>query len=895
MKIIKKLSPIEESISNVGKKPLVEAKGEPEEPIAVCSPANAEAFKSHYENEEIAKQKEKEMLESPNVQHILEATASEESRTKHFEVANRKELAAYITEAKKKNKKYKIKKSKKDGYRYIIDIFDNDDDDIFDDNDADETPMEECKKPLKESARGKYSERLWDALDNGIISSEDVAEACVKWLSDDEVEDLARANDWTFVFEDDLFNDDDDDVDYFEESIEDDYGDVYGRKGPRNQKDVYNRKMERVRRGAPLQVRDEQELANTLKNVNEEKDCDLKEDDCGHTGQGYWHGIKDVIFIPGNTKDSGTICYDGYEISAEDAEDYFWESFREEIQERKTFGELDDSMDINGMYEEYLQENAERVKDFIENYGFKVEDDFDQPEYDTEDLEDEDNYLVEDYRDSVEYKDAVSRAIKLFKSRKVSPYAVTIGYVKNKHFSPLVSVKENNEELEQLVNSLKTKAKAKTDVSVEAIYANNIEEYENLLNENFNEALQIYASSLKDFKPAKEAEELWNEIVEKGKLDDLEYELENVLKSDDDENASIDVEGLNDLLVNHPDFIRTLIGLDGAPIDSEEDDSDFDKMVSGVHDGDDEDHSDYFVDDEEEEEPLKEEKPKTKYIRKPKEEIKEECEDTKEKQLTETPEGIKFFKNSKIETVDEDYTVDDLNKDEEYDNFYGLKGLHVYFPNGKGSDPHVYYKDLEMNYYDLENAMWEDFKEDLGDKLKNLSENELDTEFEKWLKENESHVQNYFLQAATETPEELEEGNKNSKCSLTKKEPEIKLDEDLEDDAEDDEIVANNFLKERFTTENDNSTISVKPSVVSNIKEDLDEDDEDIVDLSSVSTDELLDLPNLEEFQQLNESKEQDKVEQVNKEEPKVEEKVEEKKPEECKEEVKENKDEEIK
>ena len=121
-----------------------------------------------------------------------------------------------------------------------------------------------------------------------------------------------------------------------------------------------------------------------------------------------------------------------------------------------------------------------------------------------------------------------------------------------------------------------------------------------LKEEYLNEDLQLYTSSLKDFKPAKEAEELWDEIIEKGKLDDLEYELENVFKSDDDENTSIDIEGLNDLLVNHQDFIRTLIGLDDAPLeDADYDDEDVDPV----------DNDDLIVDDEDDEEPVDDEAP----------------------------------------------------------------------------------------------------------------------------------------------------------------------------------------------------------------------------------------------------------------------------------------------
>lgn len=115
------------------------------------------------------------------------------------------------------------------------------------------------------------------------------------------------------------------------------------------------------------------------------------------------------------------------------------------------------------------------------------------------------------------------------------------------------------------------------------------------------EDLEVYTSSLEDFKPAKEAQELWDEIIKKGKLDDLEYELENVFKSDDDENASIDIEGLNDLLVNHPDFIRTLIGLDDAPLEDDDYDDDDVEPV---------DNDDLIIDDDDDdEEPVEDEAP----------------------------------------------------------------------------------------------------------------------------------------------------------------------------------------------------------------------------------------------------------------------------------------------
>ena len=74
-------------------------------------------------------------------------------------------------------------------------------------------------KSLKESVAGKYSERIWDALEDGALSYQEVAEAAIYYLSDDDVEDLARSNDWVFIFEDPEEEDEEEDLDgYFKES-----------------------------------------------------------------------------------------------------------------------------------------------------------------------------------------------------------------------------------------------------------------------------------------------------------------------------------------------------------------------------------------------------------------------------------------------------------------------------------------------------------------------------------------------------------------------------------------------------------------------------------------------------------------------------------------------------
>lgn len=80
----------------------------------------------------------------------------------------------------------------------------------------------EKSKSLKESVAGKYSERIWDALEEGALSYQEVAEAAIYYLSDDEVEDLARTNDLVYIFEDpeeDEEEEDEEDLDWdFKES-----------------------------------------------------------------------------------------------------------------------------------------------------------------------------------------------------------------------------------------------------------------------------------------------------------------------------------------------------------------------------------------------------------------------------------------------------------------------------------------------------------------------------------------------------------------------------------------------------------------------------------------------------------------------------------------------------
>lgn len=112
-----------EKINNLNKqKPLKENK----EIQRVASPADADALEQH---EEALKQN-KERLDPKNyaqdVKDLVQETASEESRYRHFDVVDRKELAKRINEAKEKGLDFKVSRSIKEGFRYTLKVLDED-------------------------------------------------------------------------------------------------------------------------------------------------------------------------------------------------------------------------------------------------------------------------------------------------------------------------------------------------------------------------------------------------------------------------------------------------------------------------------------------------------------------------------------------------------------------------------------------------------------------------------------------------------------------------------------------------------------------------------------------------------------------------------------------------
>lgn len=112
-----------EKINNLNKqKPLKENK----EIQRVASPADADALEQH---EEALKQN-KERLDPKNyaqdIKDLVQETASEESRYRHFDVVDRKDLAKRINEAKEKGLDFKVSRSAKEGFRYNLEVLNED-------------------------------------------------------------------------------------------------------------------------------------------------------------------------------------------------------------------------------------------------------------------------------------------------------------------------------------------------------------------------------------------------------------------------------------------------------------------------------------------------------------------------------------------------------------------------------------------------------------------------------------------------------------------------------------------------------------------------------------------------------------------------------------------------
>lgn len=499
MKIERKLSPIMESISNVGKNKKKELKEELDvnHPIGVLPHADAVATEQHIADRAAGLERRANPDKDPLVKELIDETASAKSRTLHYDVVDRKGLAKILTEAKKNRQKFKVGKSDKLGYRYFVDIL----------------PIYGSKGALEvdDDVTEVDGEEAGESLSESLTLNEDIEKDLrdyIKWCKDNgkEAKD-GKSLDAYFAM-----------------------------------KDKNTKKLDEAKYKTP--VPETEDYVNSMYKAYKA----LKDRKTGYAAvYGYRKGKQFVPFFAlKDSQDELNKVIDALKSREKGQTDVVvYTLFKNNLDD------VEDTLREKGL----LKESFEDIYDDME------------PENDISDDELEIIYQVT----LVNYPDI--EEVEEFDSEKEA-----IDYAK-----------ENQVDYDEvIVEKITTNYVDVEDRDVIYEDGKTMDHYEDL-----DEDLQLYASSLKDFKPAKEAEALWNEIIEKGKLDDLEYELENVFKSEDDKNASIDIEGLNDLLVNHPDFIRTLIGLDDAPLEDKDYDDKFDEEPV--------DNDDLILDDEDEE------------------------------------------------------------------------------------------------------------------------------------------------------------------------------------------------------------------------------------------------------------------------------------------------------
>lgn len=499
MKIVKKLSPIMESISNVGKdkKKMLDEDFDVNHPIGVLPHADAVATEQHIADRAAGLERRANPDKDPLVKELIDETASAKSRTLHYDVVDRKGLAKILTEAKKNRQKFKVGKSDKLGYRYFVDIL----------------PIYGSKGALEvdDDVTEVDGEEAGESLSESLTLNEDIEKDLrdyIKWCKDNgkEAKD-GKSLDAYFAM-----------------------------------KDKNTKKLDEAKYKTPMP--ETEDYVNSMYKAYKA----LKDRKTGYAAvYGYRKGKQFVPFFAlKDSQDELNKVIDALKSREKGQTDVVvYTLFKNNLDD------VEDTLREKGL----LKESFEDIYDDME------------PENDISDDELEIIYQVT----LVNYPDI--EEVEEFDSEKEA-----IDYAK-----------ENQVDYDEvIVEKITTNYVDIEDRDVIYEDGKTMDHYEDL-----DEDLQLYASSLKDFKPAKEAEELWNEIIEKGKLDDLEYELENVFKADDDKNASIDIEGLNDLLVNHPDFIRTLVGLDDAPLEDKDYDDKFDEEPV--------DNDDLILDDEDEE------------------------------------------------------------------------------------------------------------------------------------------------------------------------------------------------------------------------------------------------------------------------------------------------------
>jgi len=90
----------------------------------VLPPADADAFEQHAANRQDFRKRVKDAYEDDAVKFLIDATATEESRERHYNVVDRRDLAKLLNNAKKQGYSgYKVERNDLPGYKYLLTVF----------------------------------------------------------------------------------------------------------------------------------------------------------------------------------------------------------------------------------------------------------------------------------------------------------------------------------------------------------------------------------------------------------------------------------------------------------------------------------------------------------------------------------------------------------------------------------------------------------------------------------------------------------------------------------------------------------------------------------------------------------------------------------------------------
>lgn len=583
MKIEKKLPLIVESIMNYrGKnkgmkiKKLNETYEDNSEVQAVLPPADANALKQAEEDKKQHIIRVQGAYERPEVKELVKETASPESRVQHIDVKDRKELAKVISELKTQGKKFKVGRNSNIGFRYEVTALpiygsygalDVDEGNTEEVNDAEEDKklamltesskgngvVKEAMEPKEKEAIQNRIEALRSKLNR--ISSSGLGENLKECGDMKECKDMKECDAMKECSSPDKSkepltekaSDGRSDVQKMVDSIkkvtrwsDDEIYDklkkldpIFKEAGLLDENLSENTSVEE----SPYDQKELMDLVyyNTYTFPPFDKTTDVIERICE---ENYPDEIEDnIVFTPEELNEIySTAKHEALSWTEEDlykAGIFFrgLDDIEEEIEQ--VFGEPNEH--LVSAIESHRSDDDEDIE---EGYGNDQKGFTEHPywcDHDCDKKEELDDDFFSDYYDSDEYDNLM-----------------------DDNDVPLYEAIGDADKTDSEDEGVDTDEKIEIPDDADEDYSDDAEDIE-----AFPEDDQyLSVEHLEDeYTPAKKAERLWNEILDKDKLDDFKFQLNIAFGQDGEDDASITKESLDDLLANHEDYVRVAAGL----------------------------------------------------------------------------------------------------------------------------------------------------------------------------------------------------------------------------------------------------------------------------------------------------------------------------------------------